>query len=170
MDFYGNIITRSYPVWAIKEGKKIKQTFNLKLNVYLLLTIIPLSVLGYYFAVNNESLFFLYEWLLAALVIISILFSIKNIVSIRNELRWVAISILAFLIQFSVLGLFLGPLTHYLMFYLYYVFAILSFVVFIITIRKNNTLRIIPIIFSIITGLFTLYIVFLNALWGNNFS
>ncbi|MEH7121852.1 hypothetical protein V7127_01255 [Bacillus sp. JJ1773] len=153
-----------------KEEKNIKPTLNLKINVYLLLTIIPLSVLGYYFAVNIESLFFLYEWLLATLVLISILYSIKNVVSIRNELRWVAISILAFLIQFSVLGLFLGPLTHYLMFYLYYVFAILSFVVFIIAIRKNKTLRIIPIIFTIITGLFTLYILFLNALWGNNLS
>jgi hypothetical protein len=112
----------------------------------------------------------LYEWLLAALVIISILFSIKNIVSIRNGLKWVAISILAFLIQFSVLGLFLGPLTHYLMIYLYYVVGILSFVVFIVTMRKNKTFRIIPIIFTILTGLFTLYIVFLNGLWGNNLS
>lgn len=153
-----------------KERGKIKQNFNLKLNVYLLLTIIPLSVLGYYFAVNNESLFFLYEWLVAALVIFLMLFSIKNIVSIRNELRWVAISILVFLIQFSVLGLFLGPLTHYLIFYFYYISAILSFVASGITIRKNKTLRIIPIILIIITGLFTLYIVLLNALWGTNLS
>lgn len=153
-----------------KEEKKIKETFYLKLNVYLLLTIIPLSALGYYFAVHKESLFFLYEWLLTALVIISILFSIKNIVSIRNGLKWVAISILAFLIQFSVLGLFLGPLTHYFMIYLYYVVAILSFIVFIVTMRKNKTFRIITIIFTILTGFFTLYIVFLNALWGNNLS
>ncbi|RRN72976.1 hypothetical protein EI200_06605 [Peribacillus simplex] len=148
----------------------MKETFYLKLNGYLLLTIIPLSILGYYFAVHKESLFFLYKWLLVTLVIISVLFSIKNIVSIKNKSKWVAISILAFLIQFSVLGLFLGALTHYLMFYLYYVVAILSFVVFIITIRKNKTLRIIPLIFTILTGFFTLYMVFLNALWGNNLS
>ncbi|QFK72381.1 hypothetical protein F7984_14595 [Pradoshia sp. D12] len=150
--------------------KNIKETFNLKLNVYLLLIIIPLSILGYYFAVNNESLFFLYEWLLAVLIMTLISFSIKNIVSIKNNLRWVAISILAFLIQFSVLALFLGPLTHYLMFYLYYVIAIVSFTVFIITIRKNKTLRVIPLIFFMLTGLFTLYIMTLNALWGTNMS
>lgn len=148
----------------------IKETFNLKLNVYLLLIIIPLSILGYYFAVNNESLFVLYEWLLAALVIALVIFSIKNILSIKNNLRWVAASILAFLIQFSVLALFLGPLTHHLMFYLYYICAIVSFAVFIITIRKNKTLRVIPLIFFMLTGLFTLYILTLNALWGTNLS
>ena len=148
----------------------IKETFNLKLNVYLLLIIIPLSILGYYFAVNNESLFVLYEWLLAALVIALVIFSIKNILSIKDNLRWVAASILAFLIQFSVLALFLGPLTHHLMFYLYYLSAIVSFTVFIITIRKNKTLRVIPLIFFMLTGLFTLYILALNALWGTNLS
>ena len=148
----------------------IKETFILKLNVYLLLIIIPLSILGYYFAVNNESLFVFYEWLLAALVIALVIFSIKNILSIKNNLRWVAASILAFLIQFSVLALFLGPLTHYLMFYLYYLSAIVSITVFIIAIRKNKTLRVIPLIFFMLTGLFTLYILALNALWGTNLS
>ena len=148
----------------------IKETFNLKLNMYLLLIIIPLSALGYYFAVNNESLFFIYEWLLAALVIALVIFSIKNILSIKDNLRWVAASILAFLIQFSVLALFLGPLTHHLMFYLYYICAIVSITVFIITIRKNKTLRVIPLIFFMFTGLFTLYILALNALWGTNLS
>ena len=148
----------------------IKETFNLKLNVYLLLLIIPLSILGYYFAVNNESLFILYEWLLAALVIALVIFSIKNILSIKDNLRWVAASILAFLIQFSVLALFLGPLTHHLMFYLYYLSAIVSFTVFIITIRKNKPLRVIPLIFFMLTGLFTLYVLALNALWGTNLS
>lgn len=148
----------------------IKETFNLKLNVYLLLIIIPLSILGYYFAVNNESLFFLYEWMLAALVISLIIFTVKNIVSIKDNLKWIAISILTFLIQFSVIALFLGPLTHHLMFYLYYVIAIVSFTVFIITIRKNKSFSVIPVIFFIITGLFTLYIIALNAIWGSDLS
>ena len=146
----------------------IKESFNLRLNVYLLLLIIPLSILGYYFAVNNESLFFLYEWMLAALIISLIVFSVKNLVSIKDNLKWIAISILTFLIQFSVIALFLGPLTHHLMFYLYYVIAIVSFTVFIITIRKNNSYRVIPVIFFIITGLFTLYIIALNAIWGSD--
>lgn len=148
----------------------MKEIFHLKLNVYLLLLIIPLSVLGYYFAVNNESLFFLYEWSLAALLIILIVLSIKNSVSIKNNLKWVAISNVAFLIQFSILGLFLGPLTYYQMFYLYYVFAIGSFLIFILTIRKNKDVRMIPIIFMILTGLFTFYIVFINLLWGTDLS
>ncbi|MCM3727797.1 hypothetical protein M3226_19235 [Neobacillus cucumis] len=148
----------------------MKETFYLKLNVYLLLTIIPLSVLGYYFAVLHESMFFLYEWLLAGLVLISIFISIKNIVSIRSGLKWVAISILAFLLQFSVLGLFLGPYTYFLMIYLYYVVAILSFIVYIVTMRKSKTFKTVPIIFTILTGLFTLYMVFLDALWGSNLS
>jgi hypothetical protein len=151
------------------KGEKMKEIFYLKLNVYILLTIIPLSILGYYFAVHNESLFFLYEWLLVALVVVSILFSIKNIVSIKNERKWIAISILAFLIQFSVLGLFLGPFSNISMIYLFYVVATLSFIVFLITIRKNKILKMIPIIFIIITGFFTLYMAFLNAMWGNGF-
>lgn len=148
----------------------MKDTFFLKLNGYLLLTIIPLSMLGYYFAVHNESLFFLYEWLLVALVIILAGFSIRNIVSIIDTTRWVAISILTFLIQFSVLGLFWGPLSYFLMFYLYYAVAILSIIIFIITMRKNKTLRSIPIIFIILTGFFTLYMVFLNTIWGSSLS
>jgi hypothetical protein len=147
----------------------MKEIYYLKLNVYLLLIIIPLSVLGYYFAVYNESLFFLYEWLLVALVIVSILFSIKNIVSIKNERKWIAVSILAFLIQFSVLGLFLGPFSNYPIIYLFYVVALVSLVVFLLTLRKNKVLKVIPIIFMILTGFFTLYMAFINAMWGNGF-
>jgi hypothetical protein len=147
----------------------MKEIYYLKLNVYLLLTIIPLSVLGYYFAVHNESLFFLYEWLLVALVVVSILFSIKNIVTIKNERKWIAVSTLAFLIQFSVLGLFLGPFSKYPMIYLFYVVALVSLVVFLLTLRKNKVLKIIPVIFIILTGFFTLYMAFINAMWGNGF-
>ncbi|KGX90119.1 hypothetical protein N783_01115 [Pontibacillus marinus BH030004 = DSM 16465] len=148
----------------------MKEGIHLKLSVYVLGAIIPLSLLGYYFAVNNESLFYIYEWLLLTLIIISILYSIRNIISIRNEQKWVAISTLAFLLQFSVFALFLGPLTHYLMFYLYYSFVIFSSGIYIVTIRKNNNYRIIPVIFMIITALFTIYLLFLHALWGNNLS
>lgn len=147
----------------------MRETSNLKLNVYLLLAIIPLSALGYYFAVQKEELFFLYEWLLAALVIVSVLLSIKNIVSIKNEQKWIAVSILAFLLQFSVLGLFLGPLTHYWVIYLYYVVAVLSVVIFIITMGKSKRLKMVPIVFTILTALFTFYMLFLNAMWGNGY-
>jgi len=147
----------------------VKETYSLKLNVYLLLAILPLSAIGYYFAVQKEELFFLYEWLLAALVVVLAVFSIKNIVSIKNEKRWVAISILAFLIQFSVFGLFLGPLTHFWLIYLYYVVAVLSIVTFIMAIGKIKILKAVPITFTVLTALFSFYMVFLTTMWGNGF-
>ncbi|WP_229731577.1 hypothetical protein [Bacillus thermotolerans] len=150
--------------------RPIKETFYLKLNIYLLLAIIPLSVLGYYFAVYRESLFFLYEGLLAALIIFSVILAIRNIAAIQSELKWTAISILAFFAQFSVLALFLGPLTHYPMIYLYYTAAVLSFIVFVTAIRKNTAFRLLPVLFIVLTSCFTLYILLLHSLWGNQLN
>ncbi|MCM3236536.1 hypothetical protein M3589_02235 [Heyndrickxia oleronia] len=147
----------------------MNDTFNLKLNAYLLLLIIPISVIGYYFAVEKENLFFVYEWMLTVLVITLMLYSIKNILMIRNSLIWVAISIFVFLIQFAVFGLFLGPFSNYAMIYVYYLAAIISFIVYVITLTKSNRMRMVPIIFIIITGIFTFYMVFISAMWGNGF-
>jgi hypothetical protein len=146
------------------------ETQYIKWNAFLLLAIIPLSIVGYYFAVYNESLFFLYEWLLTLLIIISIIFSIISIIKIKSGLKWVSMSILAFLIQFSVLGLFLGPITHFRMFYLYYFVALIAVVVFIVAIRKVNKLKFLPIIFTVLSVIFTLYMILLNNLWGNDLS
>jgi hypothetical protein len=52
----------------------------IKINALLLLAIIPLSVVGYLFAVYDESLFFLYEWLLALLILSSTILSIISII------------------------------------------------------------------------------------------
>ncbi|MGV3464982.1 MAG: hypothetical protein ACO1OT_06795 [Heyndrickxia sp.] len=147
----------------------MRETYKLKLNVYLLLAILPLSAIGYYLAVQKEELFFLYEWLLTALVIVSAILSIKNIISIRNEQKWVAISILAFLIQLSVFALFLGPLTYYWLIYLYYAVAFISIVAFFMTIGKIKSLKAVPIIFTTLTVIFSFYMVFLNAMWGSGF-
>lgn len=49
------------------------ETKYIKINVLLLIAIIPLSIVGYLFAVSYESLFYIYEWLLALLIISSIM-------------------------------------------------------------------------------------------------
>ncbi|WP_409305121.1 hypothetical protein [Peribacillus sp. SCS-155] len=148
----------------------MKGTYSIKLNLYLLLMIIPLSALGYYFAVHDKTRFFLYEWLLAAIVIVSLFLSIKSIISSTNGSRWASMSIFAFLVQFSVLALFLGPLTHYAMFYVYYVATAFSLTVFIMAIRKKTALRLIPAIFILLSCSFTIYVLFLHALWAHNLS
>ncbi|WP_236036300.1 hypothetical protein [Heyndrickxia oleronia] len=147
----------------------MNETFNLKLNAYLLLLIIPISIVGYYFAVEKENLFFVYEWMLTVFVITLMLYSIKNVLMIRNSLIWVAISIFVFLIQFAVFALFLGPLSNFAMINVYYLAAIISFIVYVITLIKSNKMRMVPIIFIFITGIFTFYMVFINAMWGNGF-
>jgi hypothetical protein len=148
----------------------VKDDSLIKINAYLLLLVIPLSAAGYYFAVNKESLFFIYEWLLIVLVGGSIILAVFNIIKIKSKLKWIPASILSFLIQFTVFGLFMGPLTYSFLFYVYYLVALAAFVVFITTLKKNGTFKTIPIIFSILTVILTLYMAFLNALWGNRLS
>lgn len=141
-----------------------------KINALLLLAIIPLSVVGYLFAVYNESLFFLYEWLLTLLILGSTILSIISIVKIKGNLKWVSISILAFLIQFSVLGLFLGPFTEYGLFSLFYIVTFFAVVVFVAAFRKIDKFKFLPIIFIILSIMFTFYMLLLNNLWGRDLS
>ncbi|TCN20491.1 hypothetical protein [Mesobacillus foraminis] len=148
----------------------MKKEKYLNLTIYLLIGILPLSALGYYFAVENESLFYLYQWLLSALIVLAGILAIKCIVSLSGGLKWVAIAIFVFLLEFSVLGLFLGPFTHFLMIYLYYLVALISLVVFITAIKKSRSYRYLPVIFILFTGLTSIYVIFLNLLWGNNLS
>jgi hypothetical protein len=148
----------------------MKENKYVKLNVCLLLGVIPLSVLGYTFAVYNESLFFLYEWLLLLLLLASIILSIIGIIKTKSNLQWISTSFLAFLVQFSVLSLFLGPFTEYVWFSLYYFVAFCAFIVFIVTINKVDRFKPIPIIFIIISLLFTFYMLLLNNLWGTGLS
>ncbi|WP_163152595.1 hypothetical protein [Anoxybacillus sp. MB8] len=103
----------------------------IKINALLLLAIIPLSVIGYLFAVYNESLFFLYEWLLTLLILVSTILSIISIVKIKGNLKWVSISILAFLVQLSILSLFLGPFTKYSLFSVFYIVTFFAIIIFI---------------------------------------
>jgi hypothetical protein len=156
--------------YIIRGGRKLGEIKYIKLNAFLLLAIIPLSVVGYFFAVYNESLFFLYEWLLTLLILASIIFSIISIVKIKSDLKWISISILVFLVQFSVLSLFLGPFTEYGLFSLFYIVTSCAVIVFIVAFRKVDKFKFLPIIFIIFSVAFTFYMLLLNNLWGRDLN
>lgn len=151
-------------------GKRLEEIKYVKRTIFLLLATIPLSIVGYLFAVYNESLFFLYEWLLTLLILASMILSIIGIVKMKSNLKWISISILAFLVQFSALCLFLGPFTKYGLFSLFYIVTVIAFVVFIMAYRKADKFKWLPIIFTILSATFTLYILLLNNLWGKDLS
>ncbi|WP_374722508.1 hypothetical protein [Peribacillus tepidiphilus] len=140
-----------------------------KVSGYLILAILPLSLIGYYFSGHHESVFFLYEWLFFTLLLGALTFSIIGVFKNREQ-RWSLYSMVAFIVQFSVLSLFLGPLTFYQMFYFYYITATIGAFVYIWSIRKTKNYRFLPIVFFIISAMLTLYIVILNNLWGKDLS
>ncbi|MGG1572527.1 hypothetical protein [Fictibacillus sp. NRS-1165] len=61
----------------------------------LLFAIIPLSIVGYLFAVYKESLFYLYEWMLMLLFAASIILAVISMIKIKSFLKWISASILA---------------------------------------------------------------------------
>lgn len=135
-----------------------------------MLSIIPLLIIGYFFAVYKEDLFYLFEWFLTILMVVMLIYSIINVIKIKSNLKWIAISTLFFLMQLSVFCLFLGPFTQYEFFYLYYVVSILSFVIFIGSIRKASKYKFVPISFTILSIVLSLYMILLNSLWGKDLS
>ncbi|WP_047154509.1 hypothetical protein [Aneurinibacillus tyrosinisolvens] len=148
----------------------MKEARLIKNNTYLLFAVVPLSIVGYLFAVYEESLFFLYEWFLTLLLAGSVILSIVSIIKIKSALKWISISFLAFLIQFSTLSLFLGPFTFRALFPLFYVVALLSILIFVITHKKVDKFKSLPIIFIFLSIIFLFYMVTLNSLWGANLS
>ncbi|MGA4720999.1 hypothetical protein [Fictibacillus nanhaiensis] len=141
-----------------------------KRSSYLMLTIFPVLMVGYYFAVNHENLFFLYEWTLIIIVLGAGLMSLIGAIKTKGKEKWVLFSILAFCVQFAVLGLFLGPLTFYPMFFVYYPATILAMTVYGITLSKVDDYRFISVIFMIISVLLTLYMVLLQSFWGQDLT
>ncbi|MBH0155143.1 hypothetical protein IHV10_02125 [Fictibacillus sp. 5RED26] len=141
-----------------------------KRSSLLLLAIIPVLLVGYYFAVNHENLFFLYEWTLIVLVLGAGLMSLTGAVKTKEKEKWVLLSIVAFCVQFAVLGLFLGPLHYYSMFFVYYPAAILGMIVFGITLSKVDSYRFISVIFMIISVLLIVYMILLQSLWGQDLT
>jgi hypothetical protein len=141
-----------------------------KRSSFFLLAIFPVMIMGYYFAVYHESLFFLYEWALVLLVLGAGLSSLFGAVIAKGNEKWVLFSILAFSIQFASLGLFLGPLYFYPMFFVYYAATILAMTVYGITLVKVDHYRFISIIFMIVSVLLTLYMFLLQSLWGKDLT
>lgn len=141
-----------------------------KSSTLLLLAILPVSFIGYLFAADYENLFFVYEWVLAAMVIASGVLALLGAIRTTDKLRWVLISVLAFITQFSVLGLFLGPYSIYPMFVVFYLVTFLSIGSYVVTIIVADRYKFIPVILLIISVLFTLYMILLNSLWGKDLS
>ncbi|MGA9288531.1 MAG: hypothetical protein WBV93_09335 [Anaerobacillus sp.] len=150
------------------EDLKLTELSYIKINALLLLAIIPLSIIGYFLAVSTEPMFFVYEWSLVVILTSSLLLSISTAVVYTSSLKWLSFSILAFVIQFSLFCLFIGPYTVYWMFFVYYTAAIGSSVVFVLTLRRGLPFRFMTIVFIIFTIGLTAYMVILNSLWGVN--
>ncbi|MFD2443614.1 hypothetical protein ACFSO7_06380 [Bacillus sp. CGMCC 1.16607] len=148
----------------------MNETKWIRYNLWLLLIIIPLSLVGYWFAVNKESLFYLYEWSVYLILLASIIVAFVGIVKVKSDVKWVSFSILAFLLQFVVLCLFLGPLSFSGLFYVFYILAIIALATYIIVIKKTKKYRLLSIIFFILTVMFILYMIILHSLWGNDLS
>jgi hypothetical protein len=140
-----------------------------KTSGLLLLAILPISFVGYLLSVDHENLFFLYEWMLVALVIGAGAVALWGAIKATDKLRWVLISVLAFILQFSVLGLFLGPYSVYQMFNVYYAVTALAFCIYIFTLFTVTLYRYIIVLFMVMSSLFTFYMMFLQALWGKGF-
>lgn len=143
---------------------------QIKLNVFILLSILPLSAAGYFFAVYKEALFFLYEWLLALVILVSFILSIKGTFGMKSNLKWISFSILAFLVQLSVLALFLGPFTENGLFYVFYFVSACTFAVYLAAFRKARHFKFLLFAFSFVSILFTGYMILLNSLWGSSLA
>ena len=147
---------------------KLNELSYIKINALLLLAIIPLSIIGYFLAVSNESLFFVYEWSLVVLLSCTFLLSIVTAFVYKSSLIWLSLSFLAFIFQFAVFCLFLGPYTFYPLFFAYYAVATISIIVSIITFKKGLPYRFITVIFMVVTVIMTFYMMLLHSLWGVN--
>ncbi|WP_163100334.1 hypothetical protein [Peribacillus alkalitolerans] len=140
-----------------------------KVTSLLLLSILPFSLIGYWFAVDHEHLFFLYEGALLFIILATFFFAIKG-VSKDKKNKWTLISTLGFTFQMAILFLFLGPFTHYVFILIYYVATIVAAIMMIMSLKKMHKNRYLPITFLVISIISTLYVILLNNLWGSNLS
>ncbi|WP_186579330.1 hypothetical protein [Aquibacillus kalidii] len=139
----------------------------MKWNLATLIAIIPLCFLGYWFAVNNEALFYLFEWLLVFLLVISVIISILGITTAKGTERWMSTSILSFLVQLIAFSLFLGPLTQFYPFiYVFYFISLVALISQILVCAKVENSKWLPIVFIIVGVLFVLFVGIIQSLWG----
>ncbi|AQQ52320.1 hypothetical protein B0X71_03815 [Planococcus lenghuensis] len=76
----------------------------------------------------------------------------------------------AFLLQSALLGLFLGPLTDLRFFLPFYTISFLALAIFVLAFRRLEKRKWLPAIFIAVSGVFLLYMVLLNSLWGKDVS
>jgi O-antigen/teichoic acid export membrane protein len=154
-----------------KMGGSILKTINfIRVSLVLLVATIPLSLIGYLFAVNYEDLFYMYEWALIFLIVAAAGMALTGALQAKDQSRWVLVSILAFCIHIAVLALFLAPFSIYSMFWVYYVMTVLAFFVYFHTYLKVKFNRSVTVLLMFATFLMTLFIVFLHMLWGVNLT
>ncbi|WP_335872796.1 hypothetical protein [Bacillus sp. 2205SS5-2] len=132
----------------------------------MLVSFIPVLLLGYLFAVKNENLFFLYEWSLILLIIISMILAVRGVLITKDSHKWLFITILVFLLQFSTFSLFLGPFTSYGFFLPFYLISILTISVYVITLVKISNYKPLPVSLGILSTFFMLFMIFLQSIWG----
>ena len=142
----------------------------IRTSSFLLIAIIPISVIGYLLAVDYEDLFYLYEWALSVLIAGAGGMALTGAVQMNGRIRWVQLSVLAFCVHFSVLGLFLGPFTIYPMFGVYYLVTVLALLVYVYTLFKVKQYRSVPVLLMVGSSLMTFYMMFLHMLWGANLT
>lgn len=142
----------------------------IRTSSFLLIAIIPISVIGYLLAVDYEDLFYLYEWALSVLIAGAGGLALMGAVQMNGRIRWVQLSVLAFCVHFSVLGLFLGPFTIYPMFGVYYLVTVLALLVYVYTLFKVKQYRSVPVLLMVGSSLMTFYMMFLHMLWGANLT
>ncbi|MCA0173902.1 hypothetical protein [Bacillus sp. RAR_GA_16] len=150
------------------EDLKLTELSYVKINALLLFMIVPLSIIGYFLSVSNEEMFFVYEWSLVILLLVSFFLAIATLFIYKSSYKWLSYSILAFDLQFAVFGLFIGPYTFFELFSVYYVCSLLALIAFIATLKKVGAFRFLIVLFLFVTGLLTVYMAFLQSLWGTN--
>ena len=145
---------------------KLNEVSYIKIKALLLLAIVPLSIIGYFLAASDESLFFVYEWALVVLLSCAFLLSIVTAFKYKSSFKWLSFSFIAFILQFAVFCLFIGPYTLYPLFFMYYAMAAISITVYIITLKKGLPFRKITVTFMLVTFITTVYMSLLNSIWG----
>lgn len=142
----------------------------IRTSFFLLVAIIPMSVIGYLLAVDYEDLFYLYEWALILLIAGAGGMALTGAVQTNGRIRWVLLSVLAFCVHFSVLGLLLGPFSIYPFVWVYYLVTVLALLVYVYTVFKVKQYRSVPVLLLIGSSLMTFYMMFLHMLWGANLT
>lgn len=150
------------------EDLKLTELSYVKINALLLFMIVPLSIIGYFLAVSSEAMFFVYEWSFFILLLVSFFLAIATLLIYKSSYKWLSYSILAFDLQFAIFGLFMGPYTIVELFFAYYVCSFLALIVLLVTLKKISVFRFLIVVLLIVTGLLTVYMWFLQSLWGVN--